>query len=67
MKELDFVLNEECRMCGESQEIRVNKGDYEEWNNGGLVQDTLGYLSAGEREMLISHTCDACWEKIYGE
>ena len=33
--------------------------------SGELIQDALPYLSASEREMLISGTCDDCWQKMF--
>lgn len=53
-----------CHFCGHANEIAVNEKDYFDWAfDGALVQDAFPYLSADEREMLISGICPTCWEK----
>ena len=57
-----------CPMCGHANEIAVNEEDYYDWSfDGALVQDAFPYLSADEREMLISGICPKCWDKLFGE
>lgn len=56
-----------CPFCGHANEIAVNEEDYFDWAfDGALVQDAFPYLSADEREMLISGICPTCWEKSFG-
>ena len=39
----------------------------ESWVSGDkYIQEALPYLTAAERELLISKTCDKCWKKMYG-
>lgn len=39
-----------------------------EWQaGGGYIQDLMPTLTAGERELLISGTCDSCWKEMFGE
>jgi hypothetical protein len=40
--------------------------DYLDWQNGVLAQVAFPYLSANEREALISGICPTCWEKMFG-
>lgn len=57
-----------CPMCGHANEIAVNEEDYYDWSfDGVLVQDAFPYLSADEREMLISGICPKCWNKLFSE
>jgi len=56
-----------CPFCGKANEIEVNEMDYLDWQDGALVQDAFPYLSAEEREMLISGICPTCWAKTFGE
>ena len=57
-----------CPFCGHANEIAVNEEDYFDWAfDGALVQDAFPYLSADEREMLISGICPTCWKKTFGE
>ena len=54
-----------CPFCGHENEVEVNHMDYLDWQNGELAQDAFPYLSANEREMLISGCCPRCWEKMF--
>ena len=55
-----------CPFCGHANEIAVNDADYWNWQDGMMAQDAFPYLSADEREMLISGCCPACWDKMFG-
>ena len=33
--------------------------------NGKLIQDAFPYLTDGQRELMISNTCDTCWNKFF--
>lgn len=55
-----------CPFCGHANEVEVNEMDYLDWQDGMLVQEAFPYLSADEREMLISGICPKCWEKMFG-
>lgn len=56
-----------CPFCGHANEIEVNEIDYLDWSDGELlVQDAFPYLSADEREMLISGICPKCWDSMFG-
>lgn len=54
-----------CPMCGRGNEIEVNEIDYLDWDDGMHAQDAFPYLSAEEREMLISGICPICWGKMF--
>lgn len=56
-----------CPFCGKAHEIEVNEIDYLDWQDGELVQNAFPYLSADEREMLISGICPTCWDKMFGD
>lgn len=56
-----------CPICGEENFIFANVEDIWAWEDGELVQNAFPYLSADEREMLISGICPKCWEKMFGE
>lgn len=64
-KEITIVT--ECPICHHANEIMVNEEDYFAWAfDGELVQNAFPYLTADEREMLISGICPKCWEKTFG-
>ena len=54
-----------CPFCGRANEVEVNHLDYLDWQDGELAQDAFPYLSASEREMLISGCCPRCWDKMF--
>lgn len=55
-----------CRLCGKVYIVTVEKEDYEKYKSGeGYIQDIFPYLSAADRELLISRTCDECWHEIF--
>lgn len=56
----------QCPFCGRGNEVEVNEIDYLDWQDGMMAQDAFPYLSADEREMLISGICGDCWEKYFG-
>ena len=57
-----------CKFCDKEYVIILDERDFDAWQNGdGYIQDVLGYLTASDRELLISQTCDDCWKKLYGE
>jgi hypothetical protein len=55
-----------CPFCGHAHEVEVNEVDYWDWQDGELAQNAFPYLSADEREMLISGICPTCWDKMFG-
>jgi len=63
-----------CRMCHQLYTLAVDMDDFKLWEIERVpVQrafvDLKGvpYLSDGERELLVSQTCDACWASICSE
>lgn len=64
---IDMVsITATCPICGHSNTIMVYSDDYDRWQNGGLAQDCFPYLSAEDREMLISGICPECWDRMFG-
>jgi hypothetical protein len=60
-----YVL--ECFYCNREKSVEADAHDVEAWRTGELIQVAMPYLTAGERELFISGTCDNCWEKMFGE
>lgn len=58
--------NVQCRMCGMTYSIMYNREDMISWFSGEeFVQDAMPYLSASERELLISGTCGSCFDSLF--
>ena len=55
-----------CNLCSKEYNIIADRNDMEAWISGDkFIQDALAYLSAAEREFLISQTCGSCWNNLY--
>lgn len=55
-----------CPFCGEVHIVTVDAIDFIAWEADVPAQNAFPYLSADEREMLISGICPKCWEKTFG-
>lgn len=65
-KQNDLILHKYCKSCAGHFVLFVNRKDYLDWIIGkGFIQDLMPYLSASERELLISSTCGPCFEKMF--
>jgi len=65
--ERETSLTLSCVMCGNPVTIWFDIADWNEWCAGAYIHDVMPYLSAGEREMLISQTCDNCWKNLFSD
>ena len=61
------LIQATCRQCNVSVELAVNINDFAEWHKGKYIQEAMPYLSADEREILISGICGDCFDKMFGE
>jgi len=64
---MQTTINKSCVMCGTNYDINVNSEDFIAWKQGAFIQDVMGYLTADERELLISGVCGTCFNAMYGE
>ena len=62
-----MIVEVTCRTCNKDYSLKVPFAGHAEWMEGELIQNALPELSAGERELLISGTCDACWDEMFPE
>ena len=61
----DIELELQCKYCDYEEILYVPESDYNAWHNGELIQDVMYYLTDAQRELMISHTCDTCWNKFF--
>lgn len=54
-----------CPFCGRVDSVVVLEEDFENYVNGGLVQECFPYLTQDERERLISGICPSCWDGMF--
>jgi hypothetical protein len=57
----------QCKHCGEDHKLSVNALDFFKWQQGEKIQIAMPYLTADERELLISGTCSKCWSNLFAE
>lgn len=51
-----------CPFCHKPGPVlRVKKGDYDKWVGGTNIQQAFPYLTADERETMITGICPKCW------
>jgi hypothetical protein len=59
-------LRIQCKTCLHVYAVVVDYDAYWDWvENGQAVQKCFPELSAGDRELLISSTCDSCFKKLF--
>jgi hypothetical protein len=56
-----------CRSCSGTFEFEIPEKGLREWQSGTLIQKALPSLSAPERELLISQTCDECFSRLWAD
>lgn len=62
----DCIATIQCRQCLLDYLITFHKTDYDEWLAGdSYIQDVMPYLTAGERELLISGICGDCFDRMF--
>lgn len=65
MKCEPLYIETTCPICHETHTIMVYTDDFYAWKHGKNAQDAFGYLSADNREMLISGICPDCWDDLF--
>jgi redox-regulated HSP33 family molecular chaperone len=55
-----------CQFCKKVYIIKARPEQIEAWKAGALIQNVMPYLSDNDRELLISGTCEPCFDKLFG-
>lgn len=68
MSERNYEMRVSCRLCKKTYTLKVRVEDYITFDSPFRphIQDIFPYLTPAERELLISGTCDECWNKMFG-
>ena len=65
---LGMEVFKQCKITGEEYSVQMMTDDFIAWRDDGvLVQDALPYLSAEEREFLVSGINPTEWSELYEE
>jgi hypothetical protein len=64
-----IVMDIMCLHCKKPHSVTVVAKDLDEWMEGVSpkrhAQVAFPYLSVSDRELLISKTCDSCWNRMF--
>lgn len=62
------IISCQCRICKKDFALKVKKEDHTDYiSNGKLIQNAFPYLTAGERELIITEICETCFDDIFKE
>ena len=65
-----ITFDVDCRLCGQTTQVPATVEQLTELymprSQRRLMQEIFPDLSIGDRELLISGTCDNCWQNLYG-
>ena len=50
-----------------TRNLPITQEQYDVWQKGGLIQNVMGHLSAGDREWLISGATEEEWNELFEE
>lgn len=65
MRDTTVVKTKTCRICNKYELWVLDSVDVQRWQNGELIQDVFPKMSIDEREILITGTHGACWDKLF--
>lgn len=57
----------ECQMCGGETVLKITDAAWQRYQMGEHIQSALSELDAGQRELLISRTCEKCFDNLFKE
>lgn len=60
----DLRIGFVCPFCGGEHSVKVKIEDYLFWRDGELAQNAFPYLTATEREQVISNICPDCQKDL---
>lgn len=63
----EFILVETkaCTVCGKRHRFTLNREAFDAWQDHEYIQNAFPNMSAGDREILISGTCDKCFHELF--
>ena len=69
-QKITTYLSVDCRLCGTFQHIECEQWQADELDKPRsermFIQDIFPDLPIGDRELLISGTCNTCWQNMFG-
>ena len=65
MSETIAVKTKTCGVCDEYELWVLDRAAVERWQAGEYIQNAFPDMSMEDREILISGTHPACWDKLF--
>jgi hypothetical protein len=65
MSDTITVKTKTCNVCDEYELWVLDRVAVERWQAGEYIQNAFPEMSMEDREMLISGTHPACWDKLF--
>lgn len=65
MAEFDTWTQTVCVCCYTTYDLHYNYQDWLSWKAGEYIQDVMPYLSADDRELMISGVCGKCFDMMF--
>jgi hypothetical protein len=59
------VKTKTCSVCGEYEVWSLDRELVDRWQGGENIQRVFPYMSAGEREILITGIHPDCWDTLF--
>lgn len=60
-----LVLRSTCPDCKTPTDLTVPFAELQHWLQGAIIQRAMPSVPADQRELLITGTCDSCWDRIF--
>lgn len=60
------VVKVRCRLCKVEHTVICDGAALRRWQQGELIQRAFPEMDSGTRELLISRTCETCWDRMFG-
>jgi hypothetical protein len=67
MSETIVVKTKTCHVCGKYELWSLDSNAVKSWQEGEYIQRAFPDMSIEDREILISGTHPACWDKLFPE
>ena len=61
----NLTVANRCPMCGKVHTVNVNDVDFQRWQAGVSIQNAFPYLSAEEKEIIMTGICPKCWNSMF--
>lgn len=65
--EHEYVFKGECDLCKSKHSVIARGSDLFNFRKGMAIQQAFPHLTSGDREFLMSGTCEKCWDKMFPE